>query len=574
MGWQRTCGLALLLAMQACASAQEQSTSAAGTSSLELLAYRFRSDFDAALNADTGWAAASNVAPALHYDEPFRLRMQVRPNATPPEGHMLSLQYRWQGSPWQAVGVAVFPYPSLASPVISVTSTQAYAEGDETERLLGDPAIDWDEGAGLNAVAATPVWRGGDDAIEWEWPLVVRRFSDGPTFTEDNSSIELRVVDGQGFPLTGQLPMTLQFTAPPAHLGGTFIETPGRIGPYESEAGVLYFFMEPTETDNRFMAVMSADHGLSWREVDGAARPVADDLEGVSSVRIGSTIHLLHQVTREVFYHSFLLDERGQPAHWLVNSESIATPEEPPTQFADLAARSDGSLVALYGGSRRLFLQIRSAQGNWGEPIEIDSTVEPALSGPVLATGDADVITMAYTGRDGSGFIRHLYTDGSLSERAVLSTRLGTTDAENGSILPLVTLPGTGTTVALYRETDGLLYERRFSSKGELSAPSQVSALPVITDAVDAEQVGADLVLHGSTLHLLFIEAGSRSIYHASSDEPGQWSKPEAVVEGIEGSWLRGSIHHDAEGNEVYGFVYDAGSKGGSGFNRYKVLPL
>jgi len=568
----RFCSVALLVVLQGCTQFPA-GTGPAGAG-IELLAYRFRMDFNAALNADTGWAAATNAVPALYHDEPFRLRVQVRAATMPPEGHVLGLQYRSRRGPWHAVGVANFPYPSLASPLVSVTSTSAYAQGDETERLLGAADLDWDEGAGLNSVATTPVWRGGADAVEWEWPLVVRRYSDGPTFSEDGSNVELRVVDGLGQPLAGAGAIALQLATRPGHLGGTFIETPGRLGPYQTAAGHLYFFMEPAETDNRFMAMLSTDYGRSWREVDGAARPQADDLEGVASVQVGSTIHLIHQVTREVFHHAFVLDDAGVPAHWLINSQSIATPEEPATQYADVAARSDGSLVTLYGGSRRLFLQVRSPQGSWGEPIEIDSAIEPELSGPVLATGDDDVITLAYTGRDGSGFIRHLFPDGALSARELLSTRLGSSDAENGAILPLVAVPGTGSTVVLYRETDGLLYERRLARTGELSAPVRVSNLPVVTDAVDSEQVGADLILHGSTLHLLFIEAASRSIYHASSAQPGRWSVPRPVVEGIDAAWLRGSVHRDEAGNAVYGFVYDGGSRGGSGFNRYLTLPL
>jgi hypothetical protein len=583
MAWGKICGLTLLLAVQACVpGAQNESTAAAAvpeapaaapTSALQLLTHRFRSDFAAALNADTGWAAPADAPAALHYDEPFRLRVQVRATGATPDGQVMSLQYRWLGGPWRAVGVAKFPYPSLASPLISITSTDAYADGEETERLLGDPALDWNEGAGLSLAAATPVWRGRDDAVEWEWPLVVRRFSDGPTFAEDGSDIELRLVDGQGLPLAGP-PMKLQATATPGHLGGTFIETPARLGPYQTDDGTLYFFMEPTETDNRFMAVMSTDFGKSWREVDGASRPRANDLEGVASVRTGSTVHLIHQVTHEVFYHAFELADAGA-GHWVVDSESLARPEgEPPTQIADVVARSDGSLVALYGGARRLFLQLRSAQGEWGAPLEIDSAVEPALSGAVLAVGNDDLVTLAYTGRDGRGFVRHLNADGTLSERLELSTNLGSRETEDAVILPLVTLPESGVTVVVYREVDGLLYERRFTREGELSGPALVSDLPVVTDAVDSEQVGADLVLHGATVHLFFIDEASRSIYHTSSDAAGQWSAPQAIVEGIEASWLRGSVQRDANGNDVYGFVYDAGSKGGSGFNEYKTLPL
>jgi len=567
--------IALFLMSTGCVAPSHAPALADETSSLQLMSFRFRGDFNAELNADTGWAASENQATALYYDDPFRLRIQVTANMAPPEGHILGLQYRRQGSTWLPVGFSDFPYPSFATPMVSVISTQAYAHGAETERVLGDPDMDWDDGAGLNAVASTPVWRTVNDALEWEWPLVIRRFSDGPSFADDGITFELRVVDGNGQPVPGPHPMQLNVTASPGHLGGTFIETPGRLGPYQSEQGHLYFFMEPSETDNRFMAVKSTDYGNSWREVDGARRPRADDLEGVASTRIGSTIHFIHQVSEEVFYHAFEMGSpMSGPGAWLVDSQSIATPEEPPSQIADLTARSDGSLVALYGGSRRLFLQVRSAEGIWAEPIEIDSNMGPDLSGPVLVTGNDDIVTMAYTGRDGSGFVRHLYPDGSLSPRVLLSSKLGSNDEENGAILPLVTFPESGVTAVLYREQDGMLFERRFSRNGDLSAPVQVSAIPVITSAVDSDQVGADLIRHGSTLHLLFIEAQSRSIFHTRSDQPGIWSEPRPVIEDIEAAWVRGSVHVDAAGNSVYGFVYDGGSRGGSGFNRYFALPL
>jgi hypothetical protein len=480
-------------------------------------AYRFRDDAFALLNADM----------------------------STPQGHVLALQYRWQQSDCLPVGMSEFPYPQFASPVMSVISTDAYVHGADTERLLGDAAMDWDDGAGLSAVAATPVWRMTNTAVEWEWPLVIRRFSDGPTFAADDAVFELRVVDGNGRAVVGELSAQARLSAAPGHLGGTFIETPARLGPYQSETEQLYFFMEPAETDNRFMAVRSTDGGRSWAEVDGAGRPRADDLEGVASVQFENTIHIIHQVSEEVFYHAFEMDSpQLAEGRWRVDSQSIAQPEEPPTQIADLVARSDGSLVTLYGGSQRLFLQIRSSSDVWGEPQELDADIAPELSGPVLAVSADDVITLAYTGRDGSGFVRHLFPDGVLSPRQLFSNNLGIDNAENGAIVPLVVEADTGATVVLYREHDSALYERRFSRSGQLSSPVQISRLSVISGAVDSEQVGADLVADGTVLHLSFIEAQSRS------------------------------IHRDASGVKVYGFVYDAGSQGGSGFNRYFAIPL
>src|SRR5690606_4205580 len=154
------------------------------------------------------------------------------------------LQYRIGAGTWQPVGFSDFPYPRFATPQLSVVSTQAYEHGAATERLLGSSKVEWDEGAGLNGVAVTPVWRAGGDALEWEWPLVVRRFADGPLFAEDDTVLELRVVDGNARPASATRPARLTLKAAPGHLGGTFVETPARLGPYQSTAGGLFFFME------------------------------------------------------------------------------------------------------------------------------------------------------------------------------------------------------------------------------------------------------------------------------------------------------------------------------------------
>ena len=554
-------------------AAQEGGQEAEVAPSLNWLAYRVRSDASVALNADAGWAAPENAMTALHYDSPFRLRVQVLASEVTADGHQISLQYRANDDAWKPVGYAHFPYPSLASPLVSIIKTDAYQSGDETTRLLGEATQDWDDGLGLNAEVATPVWRETGNALEWEWPLVVRRFSDGPTFSEDGLSVDLRLVNGIGQPLAGVEPLQLTLSAEPGHLGGTFIETPGRIGPYQTGNGSLYFFMEPTETDNRFMAMISTDYGNSWREVDGENRPDADDLEGVAAARHGDVIHLIHQQSEEVFYHAFDLSA-GAAGQWLVNSESIAQPAEPPTQYADLIARQDGSLVALYAGDHKLFMQFRDVHGNWTEPGELDTDMAPDLSGPVMAVGDDGQVTLAYTALDGQGFVRHLRADNTLTDRQQISSDLGTRDIDNGAIAPLVIDPETGDSIIVYRESDGMLYERRLSHDGELSALAKISDMSVVTGAVDSEQVGADLIYHNGVLHLLFIEEASRDIYHTQSSEPGVWQQPMRVVDNIQGGWVRGSVHLNQAGEPVYGFVYDAGSKGGSGFNRYMALPL
>jgi hypothetical protein len=96
----------------------------------------------------------------------------------------------------------------------------------------------------------------------------------------------------------------------------------------------------------------------------------------------------------------------------------------------------------------------------------------------------------------------------------------------------------------------------------------------VVQNAVDSDQVGADAVADGSSVHALFIDEATGHLYHAQSHASGAWSTALPVVEGVRAQWVRGARLRGAGGLPVYGFVYDAGSDGGSGMNRYGEVPL
>ena len=170
--------------------------------------------------------------------------------------------------------------------------------------------------------------------------------------------------------------------------------------------------------------------------------------------------------------------------------------------------------------------------------------------------------------------MRHLLPGDGLSSRVRFADNLGVTDSENGAIAPLLVLPESGETVLIYRRTDGYLYERRFRRDGSLTDQVQVTRQPVVTDAVDAEQVGADTIYHNGTVHVLFIDANDRDVYHVQSEPSGSWSNARRVLSDVNAGWVRGSIHADEQGRDVYGVVIDTGSQGGSGFNRYLSIPL
>lgn len=460
------------------------------------------------------------------------------------------------------------------SPRSSIVSSANFEHGAQTQDLLPVSDLPFTGGSGVSFAERTPRWVPAGGHGEWSFPIVIRRFSDDAALSEHGDRFDYRLATVEGKPVETGTIASVQLTVPDGHLGGTFVETPMRIGPWQAENGDLYFIMEPSETWNRMMIVKSSDGGRSWREADGKARPETGDLEGLGSAFAGDRIHILHQTSNEVLYHAF--DTAGHaddPDAWVVRDEIVSAPPQPPTQVADIAVRSDDSLVAVYGSAEELRYRIRSAEGQWGEEGLIDEPSGAVLSGPTVVRGKDDVVHLAYTADDGSGWYRRIGPDNAIGEPLRFTSDLGTAEEDVGAILPLVYLEESDSVGIVYRTKDGRLRERRLAANGALSEPVVITERSVVQNAVDSDQVGADAVADGETIHLLFIEAGTGNLFHVSGVD-GDWGDAAPVVTDAEVQWVRGTIVDLPEGGRAYGFVYDAGSNGGSGMNRFGQVPL
>lgn len=536
--------------------------------------FRVRSNFEAGLNADEGWAGDLNEHVTVDTDQPFRVRFELEADSMENDQQRLRLQYRRNDGDWMNVEASDFPYPESASLRTSIVSTDAFDHGAETTDLLDGSGTPFSAGAGIDLAEASPSWTGGSGHSEWEWPLVIRRFADGPVTNEEGDSFDFRMTDENDTPLTSNNPR-VTVSVPPGHVGGTFVETPGRVGPWEASNGDLYFIMEPTVTDYLLMVVKSTDGGATWQVVDNANRPSTRDLEGFATVRQGDTIHMLHQTSHDVWYHSFRMsDHSTAPDTWDVGDEKVAEPEEPPTQVASIAARSDGSLVGVYGGPDKIHFKVRSPDGTWGSETVVDAGQSRDLSGPQVVSGEDDIVHLAYTGDDGTAWYRRIQPEGTLTPREQLADGLGTTEYDVGSILPLVYISETNTVAVIYRLATGRLWERRIVDHGSPGDPTRVSDRDVVQNPVDSDQAGADAVADGTAVHVLFIEEGTGGIYHTRSDEEGTWQSSSLEVDGVNAQWIRGMRLSQGRETSVYGFIYDAGSGGGSGMNRYDEVPL
>jgi hypothetical protein len=553
-------------------------------------------------------------------DQPFRIRLELEVPAETEEALPTSftLQARRNGEAWQTLLLRDFPYPDeISTPRVSLVRLDEWGTGVPTEDLLAASKLPFTPGEGVSDIlrtdaedealesdnAAAP-WpsvirdaAGGDSRAsapvhgEWEWPVVIRRWADGAVTNEAGDTFDFRMLDGAGRPVAGAGPVSVTLQIPEGLLGGTYAETPGVLGPWQDEDGTLYFPMEPAETYNLLMMVASTDHGDSWAEVDGANRPDTDDLEGFATAWHDGVIYLLHQISRATYLHAF--NTRGTktqptgdpgvagvaPGRWVIRDELVSEHSKPPVQVASLVARSDGSLVAVYGDLLGLRYRVRSPGGVW-EPEGIVKVADGGLASGIMTVGLADdLVHMAYTvtSPDGSArsvWHRTLTPAGSLTAATHLGEGVGTTEEEIGALLPLGWVSASNTVVVAWRRADGTLWERRIQADGTVSAPVLMTSRPVVQSGADSDQVGADLVVHDGAVHVVFIDEETRDLWHTSSAVPGIWTPARPVVEGIDAQWVRGRIVRDASGAAVYGFVYDAGSDGGSGMNRYGVIAL
>ena len=459
------------------------------------------------------------------------------------------------------------------TPPVSIIRS-AYRHGEPTRNILSVSNQPFTGGAGINFAEQTPQWNAQSGHSEWSFPLVIRRFSDQADMNEHGDRFEFRLIDSAGQAPAAEQVAAVELVVPEGLLGGTFVETPMRLGPWQSTTGDLYFALEPSETWNRMMVLKSSDFGKSWREVDGSNRPDTGDLEGVGTVFDGQRIHMLHQTSDQVLYHAFnTSDHPTHPDAWVVRDEIVAAPEAPPTQVADLVMRPDGRLLAVYADGNLLRTSIRTPAGTWLPDQVINQPEGKTLSGPSMVLGRDSVVHLAYTAGDGSAWYRSISSQGQLSRAVEIATNLATGEEDIGSILPLMFNQSSGSLELLIRAADGYLYHHRLNADQSWSEPVPIAEHRVVQNAVDSDQAGADAILFGDQIHVLLIDDATRGIMH-SYNSGSKWHPAVPLIGNINAQWVRGSQIRTAADDFAYGFVYDAGSNGGSGMNRFGSIVL
>jgi len=565
--WRRlTLGCALCLAAGSLASQAE-------------VHFRIRSDDSQALNADGGWEAALDANAAMTAQKKFRLRFEIEDVAPRSDG--FKLQYSKNGTGWKDAEAYPDDDPDNApsTPEVWVVTSAQYDDGSQTTDLLRGSSAPFVRGWGKETPVTGRIGLRGKHT-EVEFTLVVPTFHDGPRQNKAGDRFDFRLVRRDNTAVSGAAANPrITLTVPPGLIGGTYVESPNRIGPFKDGNGNLYAIIEPAETDNVFMVIQSADGGRTWTEQDGANRPDTDDLESVDAVLAGDELHIVHHGGKQVVYHAFRVSTHpANPDTYRLTDELIAGPITYDEQAVALEVLSGGRVRCFYartaGGRGRILYKTRD--NGWGSEQSLDSQPRVDFYGVAAVRGAADKVHVVYYADDGNIYHRSLSSAGVLSDRESLTADGGVRGSERFPLMPPVYWDEAGEEKIMigYRKaSDGRIYTRIITNDGPPGKESRASDHAVSNDQAQSCQPTANLANDGSTVYLHYADAATEDIFRDVYTPATGWGSDVEEQDGVEADLIRGIVFAHSAGNggaKVIGYLVDMGSDGYTGTVRYE----
>jgi hypothetical protein len=545
--------------------------------------FRIRSDDSQALNADTGWEAALDAHANMEAQKKFRIRFEIEDARG--RGQSLKLQYNKNGIGWKDAEAYPDndPNNAPATPEVWVVTSAQYKDGDQTTDLLSGSAAPFVRGRGKE----TPVTGGmrlRGRHTEVEFAIVIPTFHDGARQNKTGDTFDFRLAPADNTPVSGaSANPRITLTVPAGLIGGTYVESPNRIGPFKDGGGNLYAILEPAETDNVFMVIKSADGGRTWTEQDGGNRPDTDDLESVDAVLAGDELHIVHHAGRRVVYHVFRVSNHAEkPDTYRLTDEVVAAPITYEEQSVALEVLSGGRVRCFYartvGQRGRVFYKTRD--GRWGAEQSLDDQSNIDFYGVAAVRGASDKVHVVYYADDGNVYHRSLSSTDVLSERESLTADGGVKDSERVPFMPPVYWDEAGgekIMVGYRKASDGRIYTRIITNDGRPGVESVASDHPVNNDQAESCQPTAYLANDGATVYLYYADAATEDIFRDVYTPQTGWGFDVEEQDGVEADLIRGAIFTHSPGNggaKVIGYLFDNGSNGYTGTVRYQEHPM
>ncbi len=545
--------------------------------------FRIRSGDDTALNTDSGWAAIENANATIGTGLEFRIRFKVRETAAGTDTTSFKLQVNRNSGGWVDLDVL----GGVAAPAAQAVLSSQYVDGDATSTELLTNTGTYVNGTGEED-NITGSFTLTSEETEFEFCIMLMSFHDGPTQNVDGDTLEFRVVESDGTVFTGTYTNpTITISETPGYIGGTYPETPCKIGPYVDANGNIYVLIEPAESQNDPIMIKSTDGGDTWREMDGAGRPTTNDLEGLDVVQVGDTLHILHQEGSEVVFHRFTMsDHATTDDEWTIIDEAVDTVTTTSDQVCTLAVLADGSIRGFYadGGSpMRVFYKTRSTGGTWGSRQTLDTEASKNFIAPFCVMGENDLVHVIYkddTLGEGEIFHRSLNSSDTLSARESIASGVDTgSTSDRVPFVPPVYWDSSGEEkiMILYQITGEKLFAKVITDDGSPSSQVTMSDLDVERNEGGNHMVIAHAALDGTVVHVVYSELSVMDGWHGQEGDEGGWGTDVEILPDVTMHWVKTNVftHSPANGgNTVLGIVWDNGSDGGTGRIFYDEVVL
>ena len=546
--------------------------------------FRIRLGDTVGLNVDSAWAAAENTNATIGTGLVFRIRFKVRETAG---GDDASNNYKLQVKRNAGGFVDLDVLGGAAAPAVLANLSSQYTDADAATELLTNTTT-YVNGEGLeNNISSN--FSLTSEELELEFCIRIMSFHDGPTQNVEDDTLEFRVVEGDGTVFGGTyVNPVITVTETAGYIGGTYPETPCKIGPYVDANGNIYVLIEPAESQNDPIMIKSTDGGDTWREKDGAGRPTTNDVEGVDIVKVTDTLHILHQEGSSVVYHRFTMSDHGStPDEWTIIDEAVATVTSFTTQCCSLAVLADGSIRGFYvdGTSPlRVRYKTRSTGGTWGSEQTVDSEASTDFISPFCVLAESDKVYVVYKNdTDGIIYVRDLNSSSTLSGRTTVSTGIdAATNNDHVPYCPPVYYDDGGVEViALIYQKDGTAALAELFSKyirdGSLGSEATAS-----DNDCERSQGGSHMIIATSTadektLHLIYGQNGTDDGWHAQNPDEAGWGTDVEIHDNADMHWVRANVFTHSGGNggnKVLGYIWDNGSAGGTGRIFYDEIVL
>ena len=549
--------------------------------------FRIRDNDNETLNSTT-FSHALNANATIDLETRFRIRFEIE-NAGGSDSTTYKLQYNLNAGGWNDVNTTPLDWTTrTAVNRVEAVDSKQYADADATTDILSGSTETFTAGEGVEEDNATGTISLGGQHTEIEFCILLHRFGDGPVVLADGDTIDFRVVEGDGTALaTYTNTPTITVNEPAGLIGGCYVETPNRIGPFVDANGNHYVIIEPTETDPKFMIMKSIDSGDSWEEMNGAGRPTNTDLEGIDAKIETDVLHIAHHAGGTVYYHRFNLSNHASPDQWAETDTSVVTTTDEIQQQVALALLSNGDL--------RVFFTYDPTNYKIGMRSRISGTWDTATT-DIWDSNQPSGVMGVMGASDRFYVFAHLETTGDLVGKSVSSaaaledlfhasttaandgtsvdTTTGTSNEDRSNIIaPTYWNDGSDKVlVGFVDDTDGNLYTRVITvgSGGSVGARgAAVNDADVIAeDNGGSRQPVADIVRDPSSgdFHAFFATettgGGLSDLLHdVSTDDGSTWGTDETVtvrspksrinwVRVIVDSGTAGIFYDDASGTE------------------------